>query len=91
MASLGVRAAERIWDVLIEHAGASPDEREAFVRYLTTPERFGHEYRFMGRLGFGGKLYYSPARGPWVACYREDETDERRAIITRVNRGLADL
>lgn len=71
------------FNVLALHAGARPNLRESFVRYLTERESW-HEFRFQGCLGFGGKLYRS-GDGTRVDCYAEDTTPEREAVIARVN------
>lgn len=49
----------KIGKILIEFAGANSrilKEHSDFISYLTEDNRFGHEYRFMGSLGSGGKL-----------------------------------
>jgi len=82
----------KVWDILVEHAGASksPDERESFVSSMTQIEYPTSEYRFQGHLGFGGKLYRS-SRGLSVSCYPEDRTALREIIINSVNRLLSPL
>ncbi len=84
--------ADAIWTLLVNEAGATEDDRPAFVGYLMEPNQFGHEYRFMGSLGTGGKLYtYSPRPGAYVGCYPEHRTPERSAIIAAVNLRLDEL
>lgn len=80
--------ADWIWSVLVDLAGAHEDERDAFVRYLTTPNEHGHEWRFIGRMGFGGKLHYNDFRGAQIDCYPEDRSEERDAIANAVNERL---
>lgn len=67
--------AEAIYEILIVCCGASElsDERDAFVDYLTKPIQHGHEYRFGGWLGFGGKLYAN-SQGVYVDCYSEQKS-----------------
>lgn len=48
----------------------------------------GNQYRFIGTLGFGGKIYYSISKGFWVDCYREDETPEVLEKIAEINKSL---
>jgi len=48
----------------------------------------GNQYRFIGTLGFGGKIYYSISKGFWVDCYPEDLNDERSEKIQEINRSL---
>lgn len=74
-----------VYRVLVDEAGASDRECEDFMFFAGKGFR---EYRFQGRLGFGGKVRWD-GRRVWVDCYPEDMTDERRAIIERVNRLLA--
>ena len=63
-----------IYDILVECCGASELAREKFLAYmLHVPENGGQEFRFMGWLGFGGKLY-SNSQGVYVDCYREHKT-----------------
>lgn len=81
--------ANEVWTLLVAKAGARENERAAFVRYLTSPESSGHEYRFIGLLGFGGKLHFNEYRGARVSCYPEDADEVRDAIITTVNDQLA--
>lgn len=80
---------DAIYDVLVEHADAQPEERHAFKQVW--PEC--GEYRFMGSLGFGGKVWWMyhtvvNEREVYVTAYPEDMTDERWATIQRVNTQL---
>lgn len=76
--------ATAVYDLLVRHAGADPDELDAFVSHLTDGCT---EWRFRGSLGFGGKLYVEPDR--WrVDCYCEDLTPERAETIRYVNAAL---
>jgi len=76
-----------VYEILVEKAGAHPSllEKMSFVRSQPTPE-----YRFIGRLGFGGKFWVNLGR-IYVNCYQEDMTDERRAIIEDANQALSSL
>lgn len=78
----------RVWDVLVQEAKANEHDRERFLHYMTEelPAR-GHtnaEWRFMGCLGFGGKLYWDGRRA-WINNYPEDRSAEDAALIKRVN------
>lgn len=73
--------ANQIYQCLVTQAGASEDEREAFVRNMTSPTP-AREWRFQGRLGFGGK--YRSDRNT-VDYYYEDATPEREAIAYTTN------
>jgi hypothetical protein len=76
----------RVYDVLVEQAGASRDEDErfSFVFEFTGQKPTG-AYRFCGSLGMGGKFYF-PAFN--VGCYPEDRTSEREAAILATNQSL---
>lgn len=87
--------AHKVYDVLVEECGASadPDARGDFAYHQSSDTDFkGHEYRFMGALGFGGKFWTVPRMtnfpGWYVNCYSEDETPKRRAMIERANKRL---
>jgi hypothetical protein len=76
--------ANAVYDVLVEHAGASEEQRDEFV--IMHVNGRCDEYRFIGSLGFGGKFW----RHDWrVSCYREDETPERVEAIRITNEALA--
>ena len=75
-----------MYDVLVAYADARADSRDGFIAYMCR-ESGGHEWRFMGSLGMGGKLFESCGR-IWVSCYSEDETPKRQATIVRVNREI---
>lgn len=84
----------RIWQILGEECRNRDDpwERDySFVRYLAEDKLgFGHEYRFQGALGFGGKFYndYFSWR---VDYYPENETPERIEMRKHANERLAAL
>jgi hypothetical protein len=82
--------ADRVYDLLVRECGADPDGHPAFVRYVTDANKYGHEWRFCGSFGFGGKFYNANGGEWWVAYYPEDETEERRAVRDRVNAKLAE-
>lgn len=78
-----------VWAILCNHAGAR-DIDANWVEFRIWWDRYDgrvDEFRFMGDLGFGGKLYRSRS-GLRVSCYREDETPERAAIISTTNLAL---
>lgn len=60
-----------------------------FQGYICEPQQFGgHEWRFQGQLGFGGKLHLNGAR-LYVGCYPGDRTPGLDREIDRVNEALA--
>jgi hypothetical protein len=87
---------QRVWDVLVHYAGAFEDDqmrqRRYFVLAAMERDKFRKmtEYRFSGKLGFGGKLWRAEGK-LFVNCYREDRDPKRNAIIERVNAVLAEL
>lgn len=86
--------ANEVFDILYEHGGASEGLREQFVHYLThRVGGGGHEFRFSGHLGWGGKLYYSPrsyGASLYTAFYSEDYTEQRDEICQDLNKRLAE-
>jgi hypothetical protein len=80
--------ARAVWRILVEECGAHDLDERAFASLWPGCV----EYRFMGSLGFGGKVWAGLVDGaPFVSCYREDETPERLATIARANERLAAL
>lgn len=76
----------KVYDILEDLGGASSDGyRESFVFNYTKDKYKSDEWRFQGKLGFGGK--YRGERNV-VDCYSEDETPERRRIIKKINTAL---
>jgi hypothetical protein len=78
----------RFYDILVETAGASGHhyERRSFVQCaLNWDYRFSFEYRFQGLLQFGGKIWLPLDKAPYVSCYREDDSPERKEIIEKTN------
>ncbi len=79
--------AEAVWLMLVNTCGAHRDDGESFIRYAQEDDPL--EFRFQGHLGFGGKLYFESV--PRVACYKEDETPERKRIVDDANEFLTAL
>lgn len=86
--------ARSVWAILVNYAGATDTDsnwvsfRQWFDKAI---EKGGDEYRFMGRLGFGGKFWISRHDGMHVSCYREDLNSEREMVISETNIALARL
>ena len=77
-----------IYDILVDECGAPERQRAMFVHYLHEDQgSFGHEYRFQGKLGFGGKFHKHRDK-MWVSAYQEDYTPERLAMIEAANERL---
>lgn len=82
---------EQVYSILIEYAGASAHEidRQVFVDAYTKPTLIRNiKYNFIGKLGLSGTFYNNCGR-IYIACSKEDETEERILIIKNVN-GLLD-
>lgn len=77
---------DAVYDVLVEECGALDDDQERHSFKLLWPECV--EFRFQGRLGFGGKVWHNRRR-VYVTCYPEDQIPERLAMIERANERLA--
>lgn len=82
----------QVYDLLIREAGARDyiHDQTSFVDAYCKIQYPATEYRFGGKLGWGGKFYRSGDRFT-VSCYPEDRSVEIDAIIKKVNLGLAAL
>ena len=67
-----------------------PGYWDGFIDYITDPVSFGHEWRFGGQLGTGGKVCRNSQR-VYVTCYPEHETPELRELMDRANARLAEV
>lgn len=76
--------ANGVYDILVNIGGASENMRDSFIFSYTCTD-VCTEWRFMGKLGFGGK-YRSEYNS--VDCYQEDETKERLETIDKINKEL---
>jgi hypothetical protein len=95
MSKEGFEALERmntalqIYRILVDVCGARESEQDRFIYYFTVP-RLSYEWRFGGDLGSGGKFYDNGDKW-YVGCYPEDDTPERKEIITKANALLKEL
>ena len=80
--------ANKIYDLLVSIGGASEHERDNFVYHHSKIKEGCDEWRFCGKLGFGGKYY---SKRNVVSCYKEDENKERSEIIVKLNKELKKL
>ena len=77
--------ANKVYDLLVSIGGATEQDRSSFV-YHHCVDKYGcSEWRFCGKLGFGGK-YRSTWNG--VSYYSEDETPERLELKNQLNEML---
>ena len=60
----------RLWNVLVEEAGAHDSIADRYQFAYHFPKC--REFRFSGKLGFGGKVRMNGNRGnkPYIDCYR---------------------
>lgn len=77
--------ANKIYDLLVTIGGAYEPDRNTFVYHHTKVKYGCREWRFSGKLGFGGKYRSNSNR---VDCYREDETNETIKIMNKLNSEL---
>lgn len=87
---------DQVYDILVEECGAHDGDMER-MSFQANFHDFD-EWRFMGNLGFGGKIWrYAIYGNPHrtftfkVTCYPEDKTPELQTIIDRANARLEDL
>lgn len=88
MTALTKERANKVYDMLVGIGGAFEDDRSNFVYHHCESKDGCDEWRFGGKLGFGGKYY---SRENMVTCYSEDETPGRLELIKVLNKMLATL
>lgn len=83
--------AKSVYAILVE-AGAEPQWLDNFLHHFTGDDP-PSEWRFCGKLGFGGKLRYRDYEEPplHVDCYPEDNTKQRQTVIDDTNSKLEAL
>ncbi len=82
--------ANEVYNILVEHAGASESMRNNFV-YVHTDDKDENlcwEYRFCGKFGFGGK-YWSQRNA--ISYYPEDRTKKLDKLELKVNKLLGEI
>lgn len=75
----------KVYDLLVSIGGAYEPERDSFIYHHTEG---CSEWRFSGKLGFGGKYRSGYNR---VDCYLEDETPERIKLMNELNSELVKI
>lgn len=85
---LSVEFANKVYNILVLHAGANESMRDNFVYAHTDVKEPCWEYRFQGAFGFGGK-YWSDRNE--VSYYPEDWTKTLNKLQTRVNKLLGEI
>ncbi len=98
MTPLSEAEAAAVWQVLVDHAGASDHPYDGEVFVFCQAAKVEPEWRFCGSLGAGGKFRRNRVwigdvcTESWtVDCYAEDLTDERQTVIDKTNEALAEL
>lgn len=84
--ALSAEYVSAVWDVLVAECGAREEERQDFLYHWPGCT----EYRFIGRLGFGGKVWSNHGE-VYVSYYPEDETNARNEMVQRANAKLSAL
>lgn len=80
--------ANEIYNILVSLGGAMEDDRDDFIYHHCLYKDGCREWRFCGKLGFGGK-YRSTWNG--ATYYPEDETPIRKKLANEINSELAKL
>ena len=80
--------ANMVYDILVEHGGASDSMRNSFVFAHTDDEHPCWEYRFQGHFGFGGK-YWSERNT--INYYPEDHTKKLDKLEVKINKLLGEI
>ncbi len=80
--------ANKIYDLLVSIGGAWESDRDSFIYHHCDVKDGCDEWRFAGKLGFGGKYRSGYNR---VDCYKEDETPERKKITNELNEALSKI
>jgi len=80
--------ANQVYDILERIGGAVPNQRIPFVYEHLESEYPCREWRFMGKLGVGGKYRAQRNR---VDYYHEDETPEMVLVTDAINEALTKL
>jgi len=85
---LTVEQANKVYDLLVSIGGAYEPDRESFIYHHCESKHICEEWRFQGKLGFGGK-YRSESN--MVDCYHEDINDETNKVINELNAELSKI
>ena len=91
MVTLSIGLCNRIYDILVEHAGALEIERRRFVYCHSLEISLPSEWQFYSNLGFKGEFRIQQYDEMNVVCNKEDKTPERFKIIKKVNALLKEI
>jgi len=81
------------YNICIDICGAPVLEKNYMnylIEYFMNDNSNSMEWRFQGKLGFGGKLYLN-YKGFSVDCYQENYNDARRLMIQKANIMLGEI
>ncbi|MBX4188078.1 MAG: hypothetical protein KW793_03010 [Candidatus Doudnabacteria bacterium] len=90
---MGIRTEElasKVYELLIEYAGADASKKKIFVYYQTHPPGRDREWRLTIKLGSTGKFVSNESELK-VTADDDDLTSERRELIQKLNTQLACL
>lgn len=80
--------ASKVYDILVSTGGANEIDRDSFLHHHCDSDNGCREWRFGGKLLFGGK-YRSLTNT--VTYYKEDETEELIRVKNEINTELKKL
>ena len=80
----------QVFDLLVGFAGAKERDRKSALIYLTKKTESGHEWRFMGLFGMGGKLFLYGGK-VFVDYYWENQTPKLDALRDSLNEKIAQI
>lgn len=83
-----IEEANKVYDILVKISGSREYWRDTFIYDHVIDRNECTEWRFQGKLGFGGKYR---SRTNTVDCYKEDETSETLEIMRKTNEELSKL
>jgi hypothetical protein len=80
---------DEVYSLLVKEARAIEESRPHFLQIIDETS----EYRFMGDLYMGGKLWHNSNRQgvPYVTCYKEDENVRIINLISTINTKLVEM
>ncbi len=81
--------ANKIYDILIQLAGALEIHRQEFVDWFDQG-CLGREYRFGGKF-IGAKFWNNSSESWRISCYQEQETEETTKELLVVNEKMEEL
>jgi hypothetical protein len=80
--------ANKVYDILVAHAGAFENNRQCFVYSHCEDEYPCGEFRFGGHFGFGGKYRSTTNK---IDYYQENHTKKLDKLQEKVNKLLGEI